>query len=95
MIFGARATHDWQVQWDSRPKGTRVYGLPAVRAAAAHHTCLCKWTTDGVTPEEDRTSLKKVGVSKIGGMPGPREQFERDTADLAPEATEGAGKVFS
>ena len=30
------------------------------RDASVHQTCLCKQTSDGVTPEEDPTSLKKA-----------------------------------
>ena len=74
------------------------------RDASAHQTCLWKQTSDGVTPEDDPTSLKKVkleSATRVGpdiganGLPGPREPFKRDTVDLASGVIERAGEIFS
>ena len=63
--YGGRATHAWQAQSEipdqdghgglcRAPKGEVHF-----RDAYAHQTWLYKWTRDGLTPEEDPTSLKK------------------------------------
>ena len=61
-----RAIHAWQVQAEIpdqlRHGGLRHAWTVEVRCrdASAHQTCLCKRTSDGITPEEDSTSSKKA-----------------------------------
>ena len=64
---------------DARPSGTppvsrRVRRAQKVevrfRDASVHQTCLCQRTRDGVTPEEDPTSLKRLNWSQQHGR-GP------------------------
>ena len=65
--------------------------------------CRREQNRDGVTPEEDPTSLKKAKLESAkwaGADIGPTSArcqvpFNRDTVDLAPGATEGAGGVLS
>ena len=55
---------------------------------------------DGVTPEEDPTSLKKVSIMegalyRANCLAGPQELIKRETMHLAPAATEGTAGVIS
>ena len=66
------------------------------RDATAHQTYMCRRTRDGVTPEEDPASLKKVKLESAhqeGPDVGPSVCQSRgtklDTVDLAPGAIEG------
>ena len=61
-----RTAHVWQVQGET-PEQTGHGGLRRARTVevrfqdpSVHQTCLCKWTRDGVTPEEDPTSLENA-----------------------------------
>ena len=40
------------------------------RDASVHETCLCKRTSDGVTTEEDPTSLNKANLESASPSPG-------------------------
>ena len=51
------------------------------RDASVHQTCLCKRTSDGVTPEEDPTSLKKAKL----------ESATREGPDIGPTVCQGRG----
>ena len=65
---------------------------------SAHETCLCKRTSDDVTPEEGPNSLKKAKTEgaryRVNCLPGPQEPFKRDSVDLAVGAIEGTGGVL-
>ena len=91
MIFGAsgRATYARQLQSEipdqERHGGSRRTQTVEVRFrdASAHQKCLCRRTRDGVTPEEDPTSSKRLSWSQQHGrgryqancLPGPQERF--------------------
>ena len=66
-----------------RAGGLRRAGVVVIRFryAYAHQTCLCKQTRDGVTPEEDPTSLKKAKL----------ESATREGHDIGPTVCEGRG----
>ena len=63
-----RATHAWQAQSEI-PDQERYGGLhrACFRDASVHQTWLCRWTSDGITPEEDPTSLKTLNWSQHNG----------------------------
>ena len=51
------------------------------RDASAHQTCQCKQTREGVTPEENLTSLKKAKL----------ESATREEPDTGPDVCQGRG----
>ena len=73
---------------DSRPSGTRVvYAMNErtvevrFRDASAHQTCLCKRPSDGVTLEEESTSLNKAKL----------ELATREGPDIGPTVCQSRG----
>ena len=92
-----------KVRFQTRPSGTRGLTPRMVevrfRGASARQTCLCKRTSDGITPEEDLLKNAKLESATAPYLahclPEPREPFKRDIVDLAPRAIEGVGGVFS
>ena len=85
----------------SRPSALRGFKPRADgRGSLPGRVCMCKRTRDGVTPEEDPNSLKKLSWSHTGRGPIPGQLSTRapgtvQTRYRGPRgATEGAGGVF-
>ena len=89
MILGicGRATHAWLAQGkipdQAGHRGLRRARTVEIRLrdASAHQMCLCKQTSDGVTPEEDPTSLKKAKL----------ELATSEGLDIGPSVRQGCG----